>query len=138
MIHFLKVYFTILPIMAIIDFLWLGVLMSDFYKTEMGSLARKSGSSLDPIIWPAILIYIIMPLGILFFVLPKISTDNALLTSLGWGFIYGVFLFGIYDLTNLSLLNNWSFKMSMIDMAWGGTINAIMSYIAFNFNKFYS
>jgi hypothetical protein len=40
MLHTLKVYGAILPVFLIIDYLWLGVIMSKFYKDELGVLAR--------------------------------------------------------------------------------------------------
>ena len=33
-------------------------------------------------------------------------------------------------MTNYSLVNNWSLKLSVVDIAWGGFINSVASLIA--------
>ena len=125
-----KVYIAILPIFMAIDFLWLGVIMSKFYKDELGILARLSNGSLKPVLWAAGVVYILIPLGIVLFALPRVSQDDLISTSLFWGFIYGLVLYGVYDMTNYSLVKKWSLRMSVVDILWGGTINAVVTYIA--------
>jgi uncharacterized membrane protein len=125
-----KVYLAILPIFLAIDFLWLGIVMSKFYKHELGILARLSNGSLKPVLWAASIVYILIPLGIVLFALPRVSQDDLISTSLFWGFIYGLVLYGVYDMTNYSLVKKWSLRMSMVDILWGGTINAVVTYIA--------
>ena len=125
-----KVYIAILPIFLAIDFLWLGVIMSKFYKDELEILARLSNGSLKPVLWAAGIVYILIPLGIVLFALPRVSQDDLISTSLFWGFIYGLVLYGVYDMTNYSLVKKWSLRMSVVDILWGGTINAVVTYIA--------
>jgi uncharacterized membrane protein len=125
-----KVYIAILPIFLTIDFLWLGVIMSKFYKDELGILARLSNGSLKPVLWAAGIVYILIPLGIVLFALPRVSQDDLTSTALFWGFIYGLVLYGVYDMTNYSLVKKWSLRMSVVDILWGGTINAVVTYIA--------
>jgi uncharacterized membrane protein len=128
--HTLKVYAAVLPVFLIIDFLWLGVIMSKFYKDELGVLARISNGALTPVIWAAGIVYLLIPLGIVLFALPKVSPDNMASSALFWGFIYGIVLYGVYDMTNYSLVSKWSLRMSIVDILWGGTINAIVTYVA--------
>ena len=76
MLHSIKVYFATLPIFLAIDFFWLGFLMSNFYKTELGTLSRGSSGSYQTVWWAAVIVYICIPLGIILFVLPRVSTSN--------------------------------------------------------------
>ena len=138
MMHAMKVYLTLIPMFLIIDFLWLGVLMSKFYKTELGPLARLEGDALAPVIWAAAVVYVLIPLGIVLFVLPRVSPDNVVASSLMWGFIYGIVLYGVYDMTNYSLVSRWSLRMSLVDILWGGSINAVASCIAALLGRWYS
>ncbi len=130
MMHTLKVYGAVLPVFLAIDFLWLGVIMSKFYKDELGVLARISNGALTPVVWAAGIVYVLIPLGIVLFALPKVSPDNMVFSALFWGFIYGIVLYGVYDMTNYSLVSKWSLRMSIVDILWGGTINAMITCVA--------
>jgi uncharacterized membrane protein len=130
MMHTLKVYVLTLPVVFVLDFLWLGVLMGGFYKKELGSFLRLSGDSLTPIIWAAFVVYIAIPAGVVLFVLPKVSGEHLVSSSLSWGFIYGVILYAVYDMTNYSLVRDWPLKLSLVDMCWGGVLNACATYAA--------
>ena len=128
--HTLKIYLLLLPLFFFIDYLWLGKIMVGFYKQELGPLARKVGEDLSPLIWAAFLVYLLIPLGIVLFALPHVSQDHLPWSSLFWGFIFGVVLYGIYDMTNLSMLAGWSLKLSFLDICWGGVLCAIFTSLA--------
>jgi uncharacterized membrane protein len=127
--HTIKLYLLVLVIFLAIDLTWLGVLMAKFYKAELGPLARRSGEAMAPVWWAAFLVYILIPLGIVLFVLPRVSPEHRAASALGWGFLYGVILYGVYDLTNYSLIDRWPWRMTLVDMAWGGFICAVTSYV---------
>ena len=128
--HFIKTYALILPIFLLIDFTWLGKIMVRFYKSELGPLARLEGDSLAPILWAAAVVYLLIPLGIVLFALPRVDPQNMLLSSLFWGFVYGVTLYGVYDMTNYSLLNNYPLRMAFVDIAWGGVLCGVVTCVA--------
>jgi uncharacterized membrane protein len=128
--HTIKLYLLVLIIFLVIDLTWLGVLMAKFYKAELGPLARRSGEAMAPVWWAAFLVYILIPLGIVLFVVPRVSPENLAASALGWGFLYGFILYGVYDLTNYSLIDRWPWRMTLVDIAWGGFICAVTSYIA--------
>jgi uncharacterized membrane protein len=128
--HSLKLYLLVVLVFLAIDLTWLGVLMANFYKTELGSLARRSGEALAPVWWAAFLVYVLIPLGLVLFVLPRVTPESLPGAALGWGFLYGIILYGVYDLTNYSLIDHWPWRMTLVDMAWGGFICAVTSFIA--------
>ena len=122
--HTLKVYVLLLPVFFVLDFLWLGVLASGLYKRELGSFLRLSGDALTPITWAALIVYLAIPLGVVLFALPRVSSENLIGSSLFWGALYGIVLYAIYDMTNYSLIKGWPLKLSLIDICWGGVLNA--------------
>ena len=128
--HTAKIYLLLLPVLFVLDFLWLGVLMSGFYKKELGPFLRLSGDALAPIPWAAIVVYLAIPLGVVLFALPRVSQENLLASSLFWGFLYGAVLYTVYDMTNYSLVKGWPLKVSLIDICWGGVLNASATYAA--------
>jgi uncharacterized membrane protein len=127
--HAVKLYILVVIVFLAIDLTWLGVVMAKFYKTELGPLARRSGEAMAPVWWAAFLVYVLIPLGLVLFVLPRISPETPAAVALGWGFVYGVILYGVYDLTNYSLIDRWPWRMTLVDIAWGGVICAVVSYI---------
>jgi uncharacterized membrane protein len=128
--HTVKVYVLLLPVLFALDFLWLGVLASGLYKRELGSFLRLSGDALTPITWAALLVYLAIPLGVVLFALPRVSSDNLIGSSLFWGAVYGIVLYTVYDMTNYSLVKGWPLKMSLIDVCWGGMLNALATLTA--------
>ncbi len=120
----LKLFALVLPVFALIDLLWLGVVMSNFYSHELGDLARRHGESLAPRWGAAILVYMLIPGGIVLFVRPKLGPDARTGHAVYWGAIYGLVLYGVYDLTNLAVLESWTLRMTLADLAWGGVLCA--------------
>jgi uncharacterized membrane protein len=129
-----KAYLLLLPIFAAFDLLYLGILMKGFYDQEIGELARREGSSLAPRWIAAGLVYLLIPAGIVLFVRPQLAPEDAPWRALLWGALYGLVLYGVYDLTNRSILEKWSLALTLADIAWGmvlcGTTTAILQWLA--------
>lgn len=123
--HSVKVFLFLPPLLFALDYVWLGVFASDLYKKELGSFLRMSGTALQPIVWAALLVYLALPLGIVLFVLPRIPADNFAGYALLWGALYGMVVYTVYDMTNYSLVRDWPLRVALIDICWGGVLNAI-------------
>jgi uncharacterized membrane protein len=113
----LKVFLAGLPAFLALDALWLGLVARGFYRRELGPLARRVGEEWAPIWWATLPVYLAIVGGIALFVVPKASTP---LAALGWGALFGLVLYAVYDFTNYALVANWSLKMALVDLAWGG------------------
>ena len=44
--------------------------------------------------------------------------------------ILGLIIYGVFDFTNLAIFENYSLKLGLIDMLWGGILFGVSSYIA--------
>lgn len=130
----LKLYACLLPVFVIIDMAWVGWLMKDFYSDQFGEMARRSQGSLSPRWGAAIITYLIIPLGIVLFVQPR-AAGSELGAYLFWGALYGAILYGVYDLTNRAVLENFSLTMTLVDMSWGTFICMAMSGVLFYLEK---
>jgi uncharacterized membrane protein len=128
-----KVFGIVLPIFLLIDLIWLGVIMKDFYSRELGELARRQDAALAPRWGAAMLVYLLIPGGLVLFVRPLLGVNATAWQSIGWGALYGLVLYGVYDLTNLAVLEKWTVRMTLADIAWGcvlcGLISAIMRLV---------
>ena len=124
----LKLYLIITPIMLVIDLVWIGFVMKNFYSEQLGDLARRSGGGLAPRWIPAILVYILIPAGLVLFVQPRLGS-GPLWADFLWGALFGLVLYGVYDLTNLATLEQWKLPMSIVDMLWGSFLCGVMSIV---------
>jgi uncharacterized membrane protein len=123
--HMIKVFLFLPPLLFMLDFIWLGIFAASLYRKELGGFLRLSGDAMQPIIWAALVVYLAIPLGIVLFALPRVSPDNLIGSSLFWGALYGIIAYTIYDMTNYSLLRDWPLRVSLIDICWGGFLNAM-------------
>jgi uncharacterized membrane protein len=102
--------------LVILDGLWLGLLMKDFYRRNLAPIARMNGGDLDPI-WPAAaLVYPVIALGITVFVLERARSP---LEALAYGALFGAVTYAVYDLTNHATLRGWTTTMTVVDIVWG-------------------
>lgn len=114
-------------VFAVLDFLWLGVFMNGFYKTELGTMARLSGSNFAPVWWAAFAVYAVLVIGLVVFVLPR--SHGAPARALGFGALLGVVTYGTYDFTAYSVIAGWSLRMTLVDLAWGAVICGVSAAI---------
>lgn len=118
----LKLLIVLLPVFLLLDLFWLGVVMKGFYSQELGELARRQGAALAPRWGAAMVVYLLIPGGLLLFVRPLLGEHATWWTAAGWGALFGVALYGVYDLTNLAVLDKWTLRLSIVDIAWGGVL----------------
>lgn len=112
-----------------LDLVWLGVVAKNLYSVEYGNLMRRGvDGMLDPHLPAALVVYILFALGILLFVVR--NAEGQWLLGLGWGALFGLVVYGVFDFTNLAVLANWSTKISVIDTLWGTTICALTGAFA--------
>lgn len=123
----LILFFIAWILVPLIDYIWLGNIAQNFYLSELGNLVRMKDGAFDPLIWAAALVYVALAGLIVFFVLPL--SNGSYKQAATKGFFMGLFVYTVYDATNLSLLNNWPLLMSFVDMAWGGVLCSLISVI---------
>lgn len=122
--HHLKLFLLLLPVFALIDLTWLGVIMKGFYDAEYGDLARRSNGAIAPRLGEAFLVYMLIPLGIILFVRPQLGASPQILDSLLWGALYGFVVYGVNDLTNRTIIDKYSLRLTLADWAWGTVLCA--------------
>lgn len=103
----------------IADYVWLGVIMQGVYRRELQDLLIDNEQGFAPRLLPAALVYVLIPAGVILFVGPRIAAARSLLVSAGWGGVFGFIVYGIYDLTNLAIIEKWSVLITVVDMLWG-------------------
>jgi uncharacterized membrane protein len=115
----LKVFAAALVSFLVLDGLWLGVIMKTFYRTALGPIARTaSDGSLAPIWAVALPVYALLALGITLFVFPRVQ-DSSVVVAAGTGAVFGLVVYGVYDLTNWSTLKHYGPVLALVDIGWG-------------------
>ena len=110
--------FVILVILLLVlDFIWLGSTINTLYKPNMPGMVRE-----QPNMVAGGAFYVLYALGLSsLIVYPSLfGARRADFIALAWkAALFGLVCFATYDLTGLSVIRNWSLKLSLIDMAWG-------------------
>jgi len=105
----------------VLDGVWLGLLMKNFYRAQLAPIMRLANGGMAPI-WPAALVvYALLGAGIALFVIPRAATIP--LAAL-YGALFGLVVYGVYDFTNYSTLRQWPFLLTLADVAWGTVASA--------------
>jgi uncharacterized membrane protein len=112
----------------VLDGIWLGVVMKNFYVEHLLPIGRVHEGSLAPV-WPvAVLVYVLLGLGVAAFVVPRADSPA---TAAVMGALFGLVVYGVYDLTNYSTLAAWPAVVTIVDIAWGTTACALVAAAVF-------
>lgn len=103
----------------IIDLVWIGLVMKDFYRSQIGHLMAEN----IQMGW-ATGFYLFYVAGVVFFAV-RPGLEHGIWTAAGYGALLGVLAYGTYDMTNLATLRGWPVSIAMMDMAWGAALTAL-------------
>jgi len=130
MFHTFKIYLLFLPFTLLLDYIWLAKLMQGFYIRERGSFARVRGTTFIPVYWAAAIVYLLLPLGIVLLSLPEVDPEHLAVSSLAWGALFGLAVYGVYNMTNISTLEHWPLRLVSVDICWGCFLCGITTWFA--------
>ncbi len=120
----LKLFLISYPVFVLVDTLWLGFIMRNVYRAQIGFLTNIVNDTMQ-VNWPAaLLVWALIVIGGIMFALPR--TDGTIISGLLWGALYGLVLYGVYDLTNLALIKDWPLFIAAIDVLWGMAVNGLL------------
>ena len=118
MLKFAIAYVCTGLVFGLMDGGFLSLVGPKLYKPEIGSLL---GDGVRPA--PAILFYLLYIAGLIYFCVRPTAMQgwSAALTA---GLMLGLVAYGTYDLTCHAVMKVWSWKVTLIDMAWGAIASA--------------
>ena len=100
--------------------------MKKFYTTELSKIAKMENGKLTPNLPVALFVYLLLALGIAFFVFPIAKTN---IEAIIFGALMGLVIYGVYDLTNFATLKDFSLRMTLTDLTWGTFLCSITSFL---------
>jgi uncharacterized membrane protein len=135
MVTTLKLFFTAIIGFLVIDYVWLNIIAKKFYMTHMSEVGRFENGQFQPILWAAAVVYLILTLGVIYFILPGVAESQTYVNIFIRGALLGLIIYGVYDMTNLSTLKSWPIPLALADMVWGAVLTGAVSVITFFVQK---
>jgi len=131
-----KAHFTValcgMLAFVVADGLWLGWLMTPFYRQQMAPIARLTDGGFAPN-WPAaLMVYVLLGTGIAAFVVPRADDLGSAAVQ---GALFGLVVYGVYDFTNLATLRQWPLLLTLVDVAWGTVATASCAALAWSLTR---
>ena len=113
-------------VFMIIDAVWLTFIANKFYKKHLGSLLATK-----PNLKAAAIFYVIYMIGVVVFAINPAIDKNSINYAISHGALLGLTLYATYDLTNQATLKNWPTIVTIVDMAWGTIITAVVTTLTY-------
>jgi uncharacterized membrane protein len=120
----LKHYLISLITFLAIDSLWLGLVAPSFYRSQIGYVMAD-----NPNLFAAGVFYLLFIFGLQVFVIEP-NQNNSLINTTLRGALFGLVTYATYDLTNLATLEGWPILLTIVDLAWGTTLTALVTLVS--------
>ncbi len=117
-------YIAALAVFVAGDLCWLTLMGPRLYRPVLASIMADRPD------WKAaVAFYALYLIGISSFAIAPGLKSGRPLAALGWGALFGLVAYGVYDLTNQATLKVWATRLSLIDMAWGALITGAAALV---------
>ncbi len=112
--------------MGVLDGIWLGTMTTRLYRRQLSGLLLDA-----PSLAPAIAFYLLYAVGVVVLVVrPALDGEWPLSRAVAMGALLGLVAYGTYDLTNQATIRGWSMVVTVVDMAWGASLTAVVAAMA--------
>jgi len=117
----------------VLDLIWLGFVMKEFNMRQLAQIGRIENGVFQLQVAPAIVTYLLMAWAVTEYVLPRLTRQDSLLKVFFSGAPLGLIIYGVFDMTNLAILNGYPLAFVGPDMAWGtfvfGLVTVTVEYL---------
>lgn len=113
-------YIGAILVFATLDILWLSLAGAALFKRTLDGVLLTEIRAV-----PALLFYLLFPIGIVIFAVSPALRANAPMAALGFGALLGFFAYATYDLTNFATIKGWTAQLASIDIACGTAWSAL-------------
>jgi uncharacterized membrane protein len=111
-------------LVVLIDYVYLNMVKGFFGK----QIRDVQGSAMKVDLLGAALCYVFIIFGLNYFI---ISRRASVLDA----FLLGLVIYGIYELTNKAILNNWRYSTVVVDTLWGATLFASVTFLTYKIDR---
>ncbi len=111
------IYLCTLIVLLILDGCFVGFIAAPQFKAALGDMLLTRFR-----IAPALLFYLVFPVGLLVFV--SLPHQGDALRLIFYGLLFGFLAYGTYDFTNYATLRLWTLRLVVMDLIWGSFVSA--------------
>ena len=122
----LKIYGVFAAVFLAIDAIWLTLVAVPEFKAALGGMLRPA-----PQVLPAVLFYVIYPIGVVALAVKPAVQEGRAMGALWRAALFGLCAYATFDLTNMSVLIGWTWRLALMDMAWGTFATTIAALAGF-------
>jgi uncharacterized membrane protein len=126
MVRYFLTWLAVTATFLVIDIIWLAYVAKDFYQKHLGGMLRE-----EFLMGVAALFYVFYTLCVVILVVSPAVKAQSPLQALLLGALLGLCAYGTYDFTNLATLKGWPVIVTVVDLAWGTAITAIISVVGY-------
>ena len=111
-------------LVVLIDYVYLNM-VKDFFGKQ---IRDTQGSAMKVDLLGAALCYVFIIFGLNYFIISKRASALD-------AFLLGLVIYGIYELTNKAILNNWRYSTVVVDTLWGATLFASVTFLTYKIDR---
>jgi uncharacterized membrane protein len=115
-----KTILLIAFILSVLDYIYISI-FSNHFKNQVYKVQKKP---LEMNLTTTVLCYILLIFGLYYFIIKENK-------PVYHAFLLGLFVYGVYELTTISLLKDWELKTVIIDTIWGGILFATTTHLVY-------
>jgi len=119
----------ILLTIIVLDAVMLGLIVRTQWSTAVQKIQH---SPLQPRLQYGILTYLLLTIGVLVFVLPRVHSARDCIV---WGGLFGLVVYGVFDTTNLVILKDYPLSLAAVDTIWGAVLIAMACLATGKFSR---
>jgi uncharacterized membrane protein len=128
-LQFVYLYLLTIPAFFAIDMIWLGLVATKFYQSQIGFL-------MGPVNWTAaIVFYLLYIIGIIIFAVSPALEAQSFSKAVILGALFGFFAYATYDPTNLATIKDWPIMVTIVDLIWGTVLTSSVAAISYLIGK---
>jgi uncharacterized membrane protein len=118
-----------LIVLNIMDALWHAVIFTDTYARGLADLGVFKDGELTINQAYLFVVQVIFVIGILYFVVTRLSEQDRVMGALLQGALFGFIAYGFHALINLSIIANYELSMAIHDIIRGPLIGAVIGLV---------
>ena len=135
-----KNYLVILLLFVLIDIPMITMINSDIYKNQFNKINGGPMNVGNRMYISTIVTYLLLALGLYLFVIKpyklenpnkKYNNFNDYTAVVIKAILFGLVVFGVYDMTNLATINIYDTYLAIVDTIWGATLCGIITSLYF-------
>jgi uncharacterized membrane protein len=136
---FIKISIISAIVFVLLDFLWLAVIASAWYRQALGYLAQLDTKGKITFNIPfGLIAQVVISFALSAVIMMAVQIDTRLQVAIGWGAFIGFAIYATYDFTNLSFIKGWPLWISILDVCWGTFQGVMAGMYVFYLNRYFS